>query len=64
MKDNLDTQLRIKDAAKHLGRGVSTLWALAKSDPDFPPLTRIGRTTSISARALDEYVAKRTGAAK
>lgn len=64
MKDNRDIQLRIKAAAERLDCGVSTVWAWAKTDPDFPPLTRIGRTTSISAKALDEYVAKKTGAAK
>lgn len=57
----LDIQLRPKDAAKRLGSGQTTFWNLAKNDPRFPPLTRIGRTTSVSASALDAYIASKTG---
>lgn len=60
----IDIQLRPKDAAKRMGVGPTTFWNLAKRDPNFPPLTRIGRATSVSAAALDAYVASKTGGAK
>lgn len=63
LRTNLDIQLRPKDAARRLGIAPSTFWQWLKQDPNFPPVTRLGRTTSISAAALDEYVAKRTQAA-
>lgn len=57
-----DIQLRPKYAAKRMGVCLSTFWKLASNDPDFPPLMRLGtRCTSISAAALDAYIAKRTG---
>lgn len=59
-----DMQLRPKDGAHRMGIGLSTFWQWARTDPTFPKLTRIGRTTSVSARALDEYIASKTGAAK
>lgn len=64
MAQTLDFQLRPKEAAKRLGIGISTLWEWAKKDPDFPAMTRLGRTTSISALALDAYVARNTGSNK
>ena len=60
----IDIQIRPKDAAKRMGTGQTTFWNLAKRDPNFPPLTRIGRTTSVSAAALDAYVASKTVAVK
>lgn len=58
-----DTQLRPKDAAKRLGIAHSTFWKLVSADPDFPPLLRLGkRCTSVSAAALDAYIAKKTKA--
>lgn len=58
----LDIQLRPKYAAKRMGVCLSTFWKLASNDPDFPPLMRLGkRCTSVSASALDAYIAKRTG---
>lgn len=52
-----DIQLRPRQAAARLGIAVSTFWAWAKSDPDFPKLVRFGsRCTSVSALALDEYI--------
>lgn len=58
----LDIQLRPKYAAKRMGVCLSTFWKLASNDPDFPPLLRLGkRCTSVSATALDAYIAKRTG---
>lgn len=58
----LDIQLRPKDAAKRMGVGHSTFYKLANNDPDFPPLLRLGRRcTSVSAAALDAYIAKKTG---
>ncbi len=60
----IDVQLRPKDAAKRMGIGLSTFWKMASTDPDFPPLLRLGkRCTSVSAAALDGYVAKKTVAA-
>ncbi len=64
MVQTTDFQLRPKDAAKRLGIGASTFWEWAKKDPSFPPITRLGRTTSVSAAALDAYVASKTEAAK
>ena len=64
MQTSTDFQLRPKDAAKRLGIGASTFWEWVKKDPAFPPVTRLGRTTSVSAAALDAYVASKTGAAK
>ena len=59
--EKIDIQLRPKDAAKRMGTGQTTFWNLAKSDPDFPPLTRTGkRCTSVSAAALDKYLASKT----
>lgn len=60
----LDIQLRPKDAAKRLGIGASTFWEWVKKDPNFPPVARLGRTTSVSAAALDAYVASKTEAVK
>ena len=60
-----DIQLRPKDAARRLGICLSAFWRWTKTDPDFPPLTRFGsRCTSVSAAALDAYVARKTGATK
>lgn len=65
MKANTDIQLRPKQACTRLGIKPSTFWKWAQTDPDFPPLTRLGkRCTSISAAALDAYLIKKTGAAK
>jgi|GEM_PF-4888279 len=58
---NMDIQIRPAEAAKRLGIGLSTFWKFAKNDPDFPRLTKLGRTTSVSAKDLDAYVAKKTG---
>lgn len=58
-----DIQLRPKDCAKKLGVSIATFWVLAKKDPDFPRMTRYGsRCTSVSAAALDSYIAKKTQA--
>ena len=64
MTQTTDFQLRPKDVAKRLGIGVSTFWEWVKKDPDFPKLTRLGRTTSVSSAALDAYVARKTGCVK
>lgn len=57
---DIDIQLRPIEAAKRLGVCRAQFWNLAKIDPEFPPLTRIGRTTSVSAKALDRYVELKT----
>lgn len=57
-------QYRPREAAQRMGIAVSTFWAWAKNDPDFPPLTRMGHTTSVSAASLDAYIASKTGGAK
>lgn len=64
MVHTTDFQLRPKDAAERLSIGNSTFWEWARKDPNFPPLTRIGRTTSVSAAALDAYIASKTGGSK
>lgn len=59
---NLQRQLRPKDAAERAGLSLSFFWKLAKTDPKFPPLTRIGkRCTSVSAEAFDQYLIGKTG---
>lgn len=59
----LDIQLRPKDAAKRMGIGLSTFWKMAGTDPDFPPLLRLGkRCTSVSAAALDAYIKNKSNA--
>ncbi len=56
-----DIQLRPKDAAKRMGVCASMFWKLAKNDPSFPRLTRIGkRCTSVSASALEVYLKNKT----
>ncbi len=58
----IDIQLRPKQAMVRLGCSSATFWRLVKSDTAFPPLTRIGkRCTSVSAKALDEYLMGKTG---
>ena len=65
METKIDIQLRPKGAARRMGTAQSTFWKLSKTDPDFPQLTRIGkRCTSVSAAALDAYLAKKTGGSK
>lgn len=64
MNKHFIQQYRPREAAQRLGIAVSTFWAWAKNDPDFPPLTRMGHTTSISAALLDAYIASKTGGAK
>jgi len=65
METKIDIQLRPKDACTRLGIKPSTFWKWAQTDPDFPQLTRLGkRCTSVSAAALDAYLAKKTGGAK
>ena len=45
--------LRPPQAAQHLGIGLTKFWDLAKKDPDFPTLTKLGaRTTIVSMEAL------------
>lgn len=63
-KYDIDFQLRPNEAAKRLGICRAQFWNLAKKDPDFPPLTRIGRTTSVSLKALEQYVISKTGNTK
>lgn len=55
-----DTQLRPRQAAQRLGIAISTFWVWSKTDPDFPKLHHFGkRCTSVSAAALDQYIAKK-----
>jgi prophage regulatory protein len=52
--------LRPIQAAEKLGIGVSTLWARAKRDADFPkPVKLSSRTTIFVEAELDEYLQKR-----
>lgn len=55
--NNPDAQLRIPTAAELLGRGVSTVYKLAQSDPTFPKLIKNGkRCTRIRAGDLTAWL--------
>lgn len=52
--------LRPKKAAEKLAIGLSTLWAKAKNDPDFPkPVKLSPGTTVFIERELDDWMARR-----
>ena len=49
--------LRPKAACNVLGIGLTTFWNLAKTDPDFPELIKLGpQTTVVEEAALITYV--------
>lgn len=49
---------RPKDAAQHLGIGLSTLWNWAKHRAGFPKPTKVGeRVTLFDLNAIDDFVA-------
>lgn len=53
--------LRPRQAADALGIGLSTFWLKARTDPDFPPLIRIGpKCTVVREADLEVYVEKKT----
>jgi predicted DNA-binding transcriptional regulator AlpA len=55
--------LRPREAAEALGIGLSTFWAKAKTDPDFPPLISLGpKATVVREADLEAYVEKKAGA--
>jgi predicted DNA-binding transcriptional regulator AlpA len=61
----VDIQLRPKQVMARIGCSATTFWRLVKEDPDFPKLTRIGkRCTSVSANAIEHYLALKTGVNK
>ena len=48
---------RIKETARHLGMGESTVWRKAKTDPDFPkPIKLSERVTAWRVADLDAYI--------
>jgi prophage regulatory protein len=52
--------LRPSKAAEKLDIGLSTLWARAKTDPDFPKPVKLGPGTTIFIEAeLDAWIEKR-----
>ncbi|WP_213780114.1 AlpA family phage regulatory protein [Caballeronia sp. dw_276] len=52
--------LRPSKAAEKLDIGLSSLWAKAKTDPDFPKPVKLGPGTTIFIEAeLDAWVQKR-----
>ncbi|KJJ95051.1 regulatory protein [Burkholderiaceae bacterium 26] len=51
--------LRPPKAAEKLGIGLSTLWARAKNDPEFPRPVKLGPATTVFLEhELDAYLAK------
>jgi len=51
--------LRPAKAAEKLGIGLSTLWAWAKHDPEFPRPVKLGAATTVFLEhELDAYLAK------
>jgi len=61
----MQTYIRPKEAAKHLGIGLSTLWMWAKNNPDFPkPINLSPRVTVFRIADLDAHVFKQQGGVK
>jgi prophage regulatory protein len=57
--------LRPAKAAEKLGIGLSTLWAKAKNQSDFPKPVKIGPSTTIFlGHELDAYIASCVAARK
>lgn len=57
--------LRPRQAADALGIGLSTFWLKTKTDPDFPPVIRLGPKCSIvREQDLIAYVDKKAAATK
>jgi predicted DNA-binding transcriptional regulator AlpA len=57
--------LRPRQAADALGIGLSTFWLKAKTDPDFPPLIRLGAKSTVVREAdLEAYVEKKSQASR
>ncbi|TAM08289.1 MAG: AlpA family phage regulatory protein [Paraburkholderia sp.] len=57
--------LRPVQAAEKLGIGVSTLWARAKREADFPKPVKLSmRTTIFVEHELDAYLQKRIAEAR
>jgi predicted DNA-binding transcriptional regulator AlpA len=55
--------LRPREAADALGVGLSTFWLKAKTDPDFPPLIKLGpKATVVREADLAAYVDKKAKA--
>jgi prophage regulatory protein len=51
--------LRPPKAAEKLGIGLSSLWAKAKSEPDFPKPVKLGPSTTVFLEhELDAYIEK------
>jgi len=54
--------LRAKQVAEYLSVGLSSVWAMAKNNPDFPRPLRLGpRTTVWDRDQLDTFVERRAG---
>lgn len=57
--------LRPRQAADALGIGLSTFWLKTKTDPDFPPVIRLGpRCSVVREQDLAAYVDKKAEATK
>ena len=55
--NDLNRAFRVRQVADFLGIGVSSVWRLAKNEPDFPkPFSLSPRTTAWSAEELAAYV--------
>lgn len=55
--------LRPRQAADALGMGLSTFWLAARTDPEFPPLIKLGpKCTVVREADLEAYVKKKAEA--
>lgn len=62
---NPDALLRLSTAATIIGGGVSTVYTLAKNDPDFPILIKMGaRCTRIRAGGLTDWLQRKAAKAE
>lgn len=49
--------MRVKAMAPHVGMGVSTLWKLAKYNPDFPkPIKAGSKVTLFNVAAVESFI--------
>ena len=53
-----DRLINLRDAAARLSCTVRTLYNLARSDPGFPKLLKLGNGTRVRERELADYIAR------
>ena len=61
IQQRVKRRLRPAQAAAKLAVSLPTFWRMARSDPDFPSMTKLtSRCTTIDDDELDVYVARKT----